>query len=149
MPGTDRQSRPRRGKIRRGLRGSALIALRSREKRRLRRARWEIQAHVLVFVVGSVDGSRRTALQELHRLQDKSDALSAAELQELTLHTLRGQQTFLLPSSATWDSLATTTSVLHVKNLLVIAVSAMSLCGGQTGSQFLFLVCGMMEVAGS
>ncbi|XP_009706418.1 PREDICTED: LOW QUALITY PROTEIN: ADP-ribosylation factor-like protein 10, partial [Cariama cristata] len=99
------------------------------------------QAHVLVFVVDSVDRSRLlTARQELHtppaegpRLplvvlankQDKSDALSTAELREvLALHTLSGQrELFLLPTSATWASLSTPTSVLHVKNLLVTLLS--------------------------
>ncbi|PKU36342.1 hypothetical protein llap_13353 [Limosa lapponica baueri] len=99
------------------------------------------QAHVLVFVVDSVDRSRLlTARQELHALlanepqlplvvlankQDKSDALSTAELQEeLALHTLSGQrELFLLPTSATWDGLNTATSVLHVKSLLVTLLS--------------------------
>ncbi|NXY50156.1 ARL10 protein, partial [Ceuthmochares aereus] len=99
------------------------------------------EAHVLVFVVDSVDRSRLlTARQELHALlaaeprlplvvlankQDKSDALSAAELQEeLALHTLSGQRDlFLLPTSATWASLSTATSVLHVKSLLVTLLS--------------------------
>ncbi|NXH72644.1 ARL10 protein, partial [Hydrobates tethys] len=99
------------------------------------------QAHVLVFVVDSVDRSRLlTARQELHALlaaeprlplvvlankQDKSNALSAAELrEELALHTLSGQrELFLLPTSATWASLSTATSVLHVKSLLVTLLS--------------------------
>ncbi|XP_068816188.1 ADP-ribosylation factor-like protein 10 [Struthio camelus] len=99
------------------------------------------QAHVLVFVVDSVDRSRLlTARQELHALlaeeprlplvvlankQDKSDALSAAELHdELALHTLDGQREFfLLPTSATWASLSSATSVLHVKSLLVTLLS--------------------------
>ncbi|NXV43527.1 ARL10 protein, partial [Uria aalge] len=99
------------------------------------------EAHVLVFVVDSVDRSRLlTARQELHALlaaeprlplvvlankQDKSDALSAAELrEELALHTLSGQrELFLLPTSATWDSLSTATSVLRVKSLLVALLS--------------------------
>ncbi|NXE05142.1 ARL10 protein, partial [Lophotis ruficrista] len=99
------------------------------------------EAHVLVFVVDSVDRSRLlTARQELHALlaaeprlplvvlankQDKSDALSVAELrEELALHTLDGQREFfLLPTSATWASLSTATSVLHVKNLLVTLLS--------------------------
>ncbi|NWX23402.1 ARL10 protein, partial [Aegotheles bennettii] len=99
------------------------------------------QAHVLVFVVDSVDRSRLlTARQELHALlatepqlplvvlankQDQSDALSTAELQEeLALHMLSGQrELFLLPTSATWDSLSTATSVLHVKNLLITLLS--------------------------
>ncbi|KAF1480186.1 ADP-ribosylation factor-like protein 10, partial [Pygoscelis antarcticus] len=99
------------------------------------------QAHVLVFVVDSVDRSRLlTARQELHTLlaaeprlplvvlankQDKSNALSAAELrEELALHTLSGQrELFLLPTSATWASLSTATSVLHVKSLLVTLLS--------------------------
>ncbi|NXN64732.1 ARL10 protein, partial [Himantopus himantopus] len=99
------------------------------------------QAHVLVFVVDSVDRSRLlTARQELHALlaaepqlplvvlankQDKSNALSAAELrEELALHTLSGQREFfLLPTSATWASLSTATSVLHVKSLLVTLLS--------------------------
>ncbi|XP_009948385.1 PREDICTED: ADP-ribosylation factor-like protein 10, partial [Leptosomus discolor] len=99
------------------------------------------QADVLVFVVDSVDRSRLlTARQELHTLlaaeprlplivlankQDKSDALSAAELQEeLALHTLSEQrELFLLPTSATWASLSTATSVLRVKNLLVTLLS--------------------------
>ncbi|NXS45851.1 ARL10 protein, partial [Balaeniceps rex] len=99
------------------------------------------QAHVLVFVVDSVDRSRLlTARQELHALlaaeprlplvvlankQDKSNALSAAELrEELALHMLSGQrELFLLPTSATWASLSTATSVLHVKSLLVTLLS--------------------------
>ncbi|NWW93447.1 ARL10 protein, partial [Rhynochetos jubatus] len=99
------------------------------------------QAHVLVFVVDSVDRSRLlTARQELHALlaaeprlplvvlankQDKSDALSVAELrEELALHTLSEQrELFLLPTSATWASLSTATSVLHVKSLLVNLLS--------------------------
>uniref|UniRef100_A0A8B9S9Y8 ADP ribosylation factor like GTPase 10 n=1 Tax=Apteryx owenii TaxID=8824 RepID=A0A8B9S9Y8_APTOW len=99
------------------------------------------QAHVLVFVVDSVDRSRLlTARQELHALlaeeprlplvvlankQDKSDALSVAELHdELALHTLSGQREFfLLPTSATWASLSTATSVLRVKSLLVTLLS--------------------------
>ncbi|NWZ51506.1 ARL10 protein, partial [Haliaeetus albicilla] len=99
------------------------------------------QAHVLVFVVDSVDRSRLlTARQELHTLlaaepqlplvvlankQDKSDALSTAELrEELALHMLsRQRELFLLPTSATWASLSTATSVLHVKNLLVTLLS--------------------------
>ncbi|XP_068017283.1 ADP-ribosylation factor-like protein 10 [Melanerpes formicivorus] len=108
------------------------------------RAYWQhylSQAHVLVFVVDSVDRSRLlTARQELHALldaepqlplvvlankQDKSDALSTAELwEELALHTLSGhREVFLLPTSATWASLSTTNSVLHVKNLLVTLLS--------------------------
>ncbi|XP_075297996.1 ADP-ribosylation factor-like protein 10 isoform X2 [Opisthocomus hoazin] len=99
------------------------------------------EAHVLVFVVDSVDRSRLlTARQELHALlaaeprlplvvlankQDKSDALSVAELrEELALHMLGGQRDlFLLPTSATWASLSTATSVLRVKNLLVTLLS--------------------------
>ncbi|NXK52668.1 ARL10 protein, partial [Chauna torquata] len=99
------------------------------------------EAHVLVFVVDSVDRSRLlTARQELHALlaeeprlplvvlankQDKSDALSTEELQEeLALHSLSGQrELFLLPTSATWASLSTATSVLRVKNLLVTLLS--------------------------
>ncbi|KAK4814053.1 hypothetical protein QYF61_006560 [Mycteria americana] len=99
------------------------------------------QAHVLVFVVDSVDRARLlTARQELHSLlaaepqlplvvlankQDKSNALSVAELQEeLALHTLGEQrELFLLPTSATWASLSTATSVLHVKSLLVTLLS--------------------------
>ncbi|NWH21238.1 ARL10 protein, partial [Grus americana] len=99
------------------------------------------QAHVLVFVVDSVDRSRLLmARQELHALlaaephlplvvlankQDKSDALSAAELrEELALHTLCEQrELFLLPTSATWASLSTATSVLRVKSLLVTLLS--------------------------
>ncbi|NXN41245.1 ARL10 protein, partial [Rhinoptilus africanus] len=99
------------------------------------------EAHVLVFVVDSVDRSRLlTARQELHALlateprlplivlankQDKSNALSVAELwEELALHTLSGQrELFLLPTSATWDSLSTATSVLRVKSLLVTLLS--------------------------
>ncbi|NXI39527.1 ARL10 protein, partial [Galbula dea] len=99
------------------------------------------QAHVLVFVVDSVDRSRLlTARQELHTLlameprlplvilankQDKSEALSTAELwEELALHMLSGQrELFLLPTSATWSSLSTATSVLHVKNLLITLLS--------------------------
>ncbi|XP_062443346.1 ADP-ribosylation factor-like protein 10 [Rhea pennata] len=99
------------------------------------------QAHVLVFVVDSVDRSRLlTARQELHALlaeeprlplvvlankQDKSDALSAAELHdELALHSLSGQREFfLLPTSATWASLSTATSVLRVKSLLITLLS--------------------------
>ncbi|XP_028943190.1 ADP-ribosylation factor-like protein 10, partial [Antrostomus carolinensis] len=61
----------------------------------------------------------------LSPLQDKSDALSTAELrEELALHTLSEErEVFLLPTSATWDSLSTATSVLHVKNLLVTLLS--------------------------
>ncbi|NXR16072.1 ARL10 protein, partial [Semnornis frantzii] len=99
------------------------------------------QAHVLVFVVDSEDRSRLlTARQELHALldaepllplvvlankQDKSNALSTAELwEELALETVSGQrEIFLLPTSATWASLTTTNSVLHVKNLLVALLS--------------------------
>ncbi|NWI17094.1 ARL10 protein, partial [Crypturellus soui] len=99
------------------------------------------QAHVLVFVVDSVDRSRLvTARQELHALlaeeprlplvvlankQDKSDALSTEELHdELALHTLSGQRDiFLLPTSATRASLSTATSVLHLKSLLVTLLS--------------------------
>ncbi|NXW81694.1 ARL10 protein, partial [Alopecoenas beccarii] len=99
------------------------------------------QADVLVFVVDSVDRSRLlTVRQELHALlaaepwlplvvlankQDKSDALSVAELrEELALHTLSGQrELFLLPTSATWASLSSATSVLHVKSLLVTLLS--------------------------
>ncbi|NXT79903.1 ARL10 protein, partial [Zapornia atra] len=99
------------------------------------------QAHVLVFVVDSVDRSRLLlARQELHTLlaaeprlplvvlankQDKSDALSTAELrEELALNMLSEQrELFLLPTSATWASLSTATSVLHVKNLLVTLLS--------------------------
>lgn len=57
--------------------------------------------------------------------QDKSDALSVAELrEELALHTLSGQrELFLLPTSATWASLSSATSVLHVKSLLVTLLS--------------------------
>ncbi|XP_032996296.1 ADP-ribosylation factor-like protein 10 [Lacerta agilis] len=95
------------------------------------------KAHVLVFVVDSADGLRlHTARQELHGLlaedpqlplivlankQDKSDALSVAELhEELALHTLKNQREFfLLPTSATDAGLATTNSVLHLKNLLI------------------------------
>ncbi|NXW42128.1 ARL10 protein, partial [Nyctiprogne leucopyga] len=98
-------------------------------------------AHVLVFVVDSVDRSRLLmARQELHALlaaeprlplvvlankQDKSNALSTAELwEELALHTLREErELFLLPTSATWASLSTATSILHVKNLLVTLLS--------------------------
>ncbi|OXB73942.1 UNVERIFIED_CONTAM: hypothetical protein H355_008237 [Colinus virginianus] len=98
-------------------------------------------AHVLVFVVDSVDRSRLlTARQELHALlakeprlplvvlankQDKGDALSTEELrEELALHSLSGQrEVFLLPTSATWASLNTATSVLHVKSLLVTLLS--------------------------
>ncbi|NXJ74248.1 ARL10 protein, partial [Trogon melanurus] len=108
------------------------------------RAYWPLylsQAHVLVFVVDSVDRSRLlTARQELHALlaaepqlplvvlankQDKSDALSMAELwEELALHTFKGQrELFLLPTSATWASLGTATSVLRVKDLLVTLLS--------------------------
>ncbi|XP_072204466.1 ADP-ribosylation factor-like protein 10 [Excalfactoria chinensis] len=108
------------------------------------RAYWPLylsDAHVLVFVVDSVDRSRLlTARQELHALlaeeprlplvvlankQDKSDALSTEELrEELALHLLSGQrELFLLPTSATWASLSTATSVLHVKNLLVTLLS--------------------------
>ncbi|NWH70771.1 ARL10 protein, partial [Piaya cayana] len=99
------------------------------------------EAHVLVFVVDSVDRSRLlTARQELHALlaaeprlplvvlankQDQNNALSTAELQEeLALHTLSGErELFLLPTSATWASLSTATSVLHVKSLLVTLLS--------------------------
>uniref|UniRef100_A0A669QAT7 ADP ribosylation factor like GTPase 10 n=1 Tax=Phasianus colchicus TaxID=9054 RepID=A0A669QAT7_PHACC len=108
------------------------------------RAYWPLylsDAHVLVFVVDSVDRSRLlTARQELHALlaeeprlplvvlankQDKSDALSTEELrEELALHLLSGQrELFLLPTSATWASLSTATSVLHVKSLLVTLLS--------------------------
>ncbi|XP_061312755.1 ADP-ribosylation factor-like protein 10 [Pezoporus flaviventris] len=98
-------------------------------------------AHVLVFVVDSVDRLRLvTARQELHTLlaiepqlplvvlankQDKSDALSTAELwSELALHTLsEHREVFLLPTSATWDSLNTANSILHVKSLLVTLLS--------------------------
>ncbi|NWR72152.1 ARL10 protein, partial [Centropus unirufus] len=98
-------------------------------------------ADVLVFVVDSVDRSRLlTARRELHALlaaepqlplvvlankQDKTDALSTAELQEeLALHALTGQrELFLLPTSATWASLSTATSVLRVKSLLVTLLS--------------------------
>ncbi|KAM4653567.1 ADP-ribosylation factor-like protein 10 isoform 1-T2 [Amazona ochrocephala] len=98
-------------------------------------------AHVLVFVVDSVDRSRlATARQELHMLlaiepqlplvvlankQDKSNAMSTAELwEELALHTLSEQrELFLLPTSATWDSLNTANSILHVKSLLVTLLS--------------------------
>jgi len=57
--------------------------------------------------------------------QDKSDALSTEELrEELALHLLSGQrELFLLPTSATWASLSTATSVLHVKSLLVTLLS--------------------------
>ncbi|XP_010017412.1 PREDICTED: ADP-ribosylation factor-like protein 10 [Nestor notabilis] len=57
--------------------------------------------------------------------QDKSDALSTAELwEELALHKLSEQrELFLLPTSATWDSLSTANSILHVKNLLVTLLS--------------------------
>ncbi|XP_030359732.1 ADP-ribosylation factor-like protein 10 [Strigops habroptila] len=111
-------------------------------------------AHVLVFVVDSVDRSRLgTARQELHALlpmepqlplvvlankQDKSDALSTAELwEELGLHTLSEQrELFLLPTSATWDSLSTANSILHVKNLLVTLLSQpLSALPQQEGSQ--------------
>ncbi|NWU63714.1 ARL10 protein, partial [Pterocles burchelli] len=99
------------------------------------------EAHVLVFVVDSVDRSRLvTARQELHALlaaepqlplvvlankQDKSNALSTAELrEELALHKLSEQRKlFLLPTSATWASLGSATSVLHVKSLLVTLLS--------------------------
>uniref|UniRef100_K7G4P5 ARF like GTPase 10 n=1 Tax=Pelodiscus sinensis TaxID=13735 RepID=K7G4P5_PELSI len=99
------------------------------------------QAHVLVFVVDSADGPRLpTARQELHCLlaedqrlplvvlankQDKSDALSVAELhQELALHTLNGQREFfLLPTSATHAALATATGIWRVKSLLVELLS--------------------------
>ncbi|XP_042665363.1 ADP-ribosylation factor-like protein 10 [Centrocercus urophasianus] len=108
------------------------------------RAYWPLylsDAHVLVFVVDSVDRSRLlTARQELHTLlaeeprlplvvlankQDKSDALSTEELrEELALHLLSGQrELFLLPTSATWASLSTATSILHVKSLLVTLLS--------------------------
>lgn len=108
------------------------------------RAYWPLylsDAHVLVFVVDSVDRSRLlTARQELHALlaeeprlplvvlankQDKSDALSTEELrEELALHLLsRQRELFLLPTSATWASLSTATSVLHVKSLLVTLLS--------------------------
>ncbi|XP_010084104.1 PREDICTED: ADP-ribosylation factor-like protein 10, partial [Pterocles gutturalis] len=105
------------------------------------RAYWQhylSEAHVLVFVVDSVDRSRLlTARQELHALlaaeplvvlankQDKSNALSMAELrEELALHMLSEQrELFLLPTSATWASLSSATSVLHVKSLLVTLLS--------------------------
>lgn len=63
--------------------------------------------------------------QTLLSSQDKSDALSTAELwEELALHTLSEQrEVFLLPTSATWDSLSTANSILHVKNLLVTLLS--------------------------
>ncbi|XP_062979413.1 ADP-ribosylation factor-like protein 10 isoform X2 [Elgaria multicarinata webbii] len=95
------------------------------------------KAHILVFVVDSADGLRlHTARQELHCLlaedpqlplivlankQDKSDALSVAELhEELALHTLNNQREFfLLPTSATYAGLATANSVLHLKSLLI------------------------------
>nr|XP_020646769.1 ADP-ribosylation factor-like protein 10 [Pogona vitticeps] len=95
------------------------------------------KSHVLVFVVDSADGLRLpTARQELHCLlaedpqlplivlankQDKSDALSMAELRkELGLHTLnRQREFFLLPTSATYAGLATANSVLHLKSLLI------------------------------
>ncbi|KAJ6667787.1 hypothetical protein lerEdw1_016108 [Lerista edwardsae] len=95
------------------------------------------RAHILVFVVDSADGPRLpTVRQELHCLlaeelqlplivlankQDKSDALSMAELyEELALHTLDSQREFfLLPTSATDSGLATPNSVLHLKSLLI------------------------------
>uniref|UniRef100_A0A8D2LH54 ADP ribosylation factor like GTPase 10 n=1 Tax=Varanus komodoensis TaxID=61221 RepID=A0A8D2LH54_VARKO len=95
------------------------------------------KAHVLVFVVDSADGPRlHMARQELHCLlaevpqlplivlankQDKSDALSVAELhEELALHTLNDQRKFfLLPTSATYAGLATANSVLHLKSKLI------------------------------
>ncbi|NWZ20724.1 ARL10 protein, partial [Asarcornis scutulata] len=98
-------------------------------------------AHVLVFVVDSVDRARLlTARRELHALlaqeprlplvvlankQDKSDALSTEELrEELALQALGGQrELFLLPTSATWASLSTATSVLHLRSLLVSLLS--------------------------
>ncbi|KAM9185211.1 ADP-ribosylation factor-like protein 10 [Mergus octosetaceus] len=98
-------------------------------------------AHVLVFVVDSVDRARLlTARRELHALlaqeprlplvvlankQDKSDALSTEELrEELALQALGGQrELFLLPTSATWASLSTDTSVLHLRSLLVSLLS--------------------------
>lgn len=57
--------------------------------------------------------------------QDKSDALSAEELrEELALQALGGQrELFLLPTSATWASLSTATSVLHLRSLLVSLLS--------------------------
>ncbi|XP_039339131.1 ADP-ribosylation factor-like protein 10 isoform X1 [Mauremys reevesii] len=99
------------------------------------------QAHVLVFVVDSADRPHLPAArQELHWLlaedprlplvvlankQDKSDALSMAELhRELALHTLNGQREFfLLPTSATHAALATATSIRRVKSLLVELLS--------------------------
>lgn len=95
------------------------------------------KAHILVFVVDSADGPRLpTARQELHCLlaeelqlplivlankQDKSNALSVAELhEELALHTLNSQREFfLLPTSATYTGLGTPNSVLHLKSLLI------------------------------
>lgn len=57
--------------------------------------------------------------------QDKSDALSTEELrEELALQALGGQrELFLLPTSATWASLSTATSVLHLRSLLVSLLS--------------------------
>uniref|UniRef100_A0A669PYJ7 ADP ribosylation factor like GTPase 10 n=1 Tax=Phasianus colchicus TaxID=9054 RepID=A0A669PYJ7_PHACC len=106
------------------------------------RAYWPLylsDAHVLVFVVDSVDRSRLlTARQELHALLAEEPRLPLVVLankqvgashteelrEELALHLLSGQrELFLLPTSATWASLSTATSVLHVKSLLVTLLS--------------------------
>uniref|UniRef100_A0A8C6Z089 ARF like GTPase 10 n=1 Tax=Nothoprocta perdicaria TaxID=30464 RepID=A0A8C6Z089_NOTPE len=92
------------------------------------------QAHVLVFVVDSVDRSRLvTARRELHALLAEEPRLPLVVLankqvgelrDELALHTLGGQRDFfLLPTSATWASLSTATSVLHLRSLLVTLLS--------------------------
>uniref|UniRef100_A0A8C2TG48 ARF like GTPase 10 n=1 Tax=Coturnix japonica TaxID=93934 RepID=A0A8C2TG48_COTJA len=109
------------------------------------RAYWPLylsDAHVLVFVVDSVDRSRLlTARQELHALLAEEPRLPLVVLankqvgaskhgfteelrEELALHLLSEQrELFLLPTSATRASLSTATSVLHVKNLLVTLLS--------------------------
>ncbi|XP_065547093.1 ADP-ribosylation factor-like protein 10 isoform X2 [Lathamus discolor] len=118
-------------------------------------------AHVLVFVVDSVNRSRLvTARQELHtplatepqllatepqlplvvlaNKQDKSDALSTGELWlELALLTLSKQQeVFVLRTSATWDNLNTANSILHVRSLLVTLLSqTLSTLPQEEGSQ--------------
>uniref|UniRef100_A0A8D0G1K6 ADP ribosylation factor like GTPase 10 n=1 Tax=Strix occidentalis caurina TaxID=311401 RepID=A0A8D0G1K6_STROC len=103
------------------------------------------QAHVLVFVVDSVDRSRLlTARQELHTLlaaeprlplvvlanKQVGVRLSARLTPQLLLGLFpaklsvpRQRELFLLPTSATWASLSTATSVLRVKSLLVTLLS--------------------------
>uniref|UniRef100_A0A8B9VHM0 ADP-ribosylation factor-like protein 10 n=1 Tax=Anas zonorhyncha TaxID=75864 RepID=A0A8B9VHM0_9AVES len=97
-------------------------------------------AHVLVFVVDSVDRERLlTARQELHALLAQEPRLPLVVLankqvgaplhteelrEELALQALGGQrELFLLPTSATWASLSTATSVLHLRSLLVSLLS--------------------------